>query len=140
MEQAPTGLTWRVSIPGVPPSVNHMYEPRVVKTATGSYRSMRKASGVEEYQAVTAMFVRTGMPKPWRQALEKHTGYICINYWFHLKRDIDADNALKALNDSIAKALGVNDKRFLPRVIDKYVGKNEDPRVELEFSFHERQP
>ena len=139
MEQAP-GLTWCVSVPGVPPSVNHMYLPRVTMTATGSYRSLRKADGVEEYQAIAAMFVKTTMPKAWRQALEKHTGYICIRYWFHLKRDIDCDNALKALNDAVAKAIGVNDKRFLPHVVDKYVGKNEDPRVDLEFSFHERQP
>jgi Holliday junction resolvase RusA-like endonuclease len=130
--------TWRVSIPGVPPSVNHMYQASIHKTATGSYRGVRKAEGVEAYQDGATMFVRTSMPSSWRKDLAKHEGYIRIKYWFYLQRDIDCDNALKALNDAIAKALGVDDKRFLPYVVDKWVSKKNLPRVELEFSFHTR--
>lgn len=131
------GLTFVVSVPGIPPSVNHMYEPRLVTTGTGSYMSRKKTSGVEEYQVTAALFVQNALPKAWRRALAEHDGYIRIRYWFYLKRDIDCDNALKALNDAIAKALRVDDKRFLPCVVDKYTGVKE-PRVDLEFSFHRR--
>lgn len=138
MEQAEGGLTWRVSVPGVPPSVNHMYKGTIIATSTGSYRGRTKADGVEKYQEDAALFVRNGLPKAWRQALERHDGYIRIKYWFYLSRDIDCDNALKALNDAIAAALRVDDRAFLPCVVDKVVQKGLKPRVDLEFSFHER--
>ena len=57
---------------------------------------------------------------------------------FHLKRDIDCDNALKALNDAIAHALNVNDKAFLPSVEAKWTGEN-DPFVIVEIE-NESQP
>lgn len=121
--------SWEVTIPGAPPSVNHMY-------AIGrGRRPVRKAEGVESYQLVASHMVRLATPGSWKRALSsKRVGYIRIRYWFYLRRDIDCDNALKALNDAVAVALGVNDRSFLPCVMAKAVGPEEEPRVVLELS------
>jgi Holliday junction resolvase RusA-like endonuclease len=136
-----TDTMWRVSIPGVPPSTNHMYEAREVRHATGSYMGRRKAPGVEEYQSIAATFVRLAIPAWFKKELaNRPNDYIRLRYWFYLSRDIDCDNALKALNDAIAHAMGVDDKRFLPNVIDKFVVHKQEPRTEVEVEFHERTP
>jgi Holliday junction resolvase RusA-like endonuclease len=117
-------------IDGAPPSVNHMYQQVERYTAEGSYRSVRKADSVSEYQTYAAMVVRLARPKNW---LNKYVvgEYIRIEYRFFLKRHIDCDNMMKALNDAIAGALGVDDKYFLPSVRSKSVGKEEVPRVQV---------
>ena len=98
-------------IDGQPPSVNHMY-----KLARGTRRIV-KDPDVAAYQVGVTLIVRTSRPKGFPPP-----GQIRIRYWFELARDIDCDNALKALNDAIALGLGVDDKRFLPCVEAKTIG------------------
>ena len=100
-------------IPGQPPSVNHMYV-----IARGS-RRLVKDSHVSTYQSMVSLIVRTSPGRPdWTRC----SNQIRVRYWFTLARDVDCDNALKALNDAIALALGVNDRRFLPCVERKITG------------------
>lgn len=56
------------------------------------------------------------------------TGQLLICYQMFLARNIDADNVLKLTNDAIAKAIGINDSRFLPVVLHKSSG-NTQPRL-----------
>lgn len=105
--------------------MNHMYEATIVRRADGSsVRSVRKANGVESYQVAATLIAKAARPSDWEPAER-----IRVIYRFFLKRDIDCDNALKALNDAIAKAIGTDDKRFLPYVEAKTVGKDIDPGV-----------
>ena len=87
-----------------------------------------KNKAVLEYQVLAAHFVRLARPSSWVPP----AGYFPIHYSFYLRRDIDCDNAMKALNDAIAGALGINDSRFLPCVRSKNVNSKEpNPRVEV---------
>ena len=121
---------WRVTLPGPPPSVNHSYRivrvPR--KGGEGMVSRLAKAEGVEAYQAGVSLIVRAARPSGWTPATR-----IRLRYWFYLKRKVDADNALKAMNDAIALALGIDDDGFLPCVVSKEMGAKE-PRVEVEIS------
>lgn len=100
-------------------SVNHSY----ARNLSGK---VYKVAGVEQYQVMAAMIVRLAKPKDWVP-----TRRIVVEYrmWLDSSRR-DASNALKALEDSIAAALGVNDSTFLPSVTLKEVDKAR-PRVEV---------
>lgn len=88
-------------------------------------------SAVADYQTGVVLLTRSAMPARWRPAGE----WIRLRYRFFLKRSIDCDNAMKAMNDAIAQAIGVDDRRFLPCVTSKGVNpKEKDPRVEVEIS------
>ena len=135
---------FRIKVPGQPPSVNHLYK-EATRTATGkngetlywpdgrikTYRSKVKNDGVQTYQDSVTWYTKVAIPKDWK-AGER----VRLRYWFHLKRDIDCDNALKAMNDAIAHALGVNDKVFLPSVEAKWTGES-DPFVIVEMGNEE---
>lgn len=133
--EARDGVTpWRTSIPGQPPSVNHLYKPALREGKKGTYRSFAKADGVEEYQSIASMIVKLAMPKSWKTYLQLNSSsQIRVKYWFHLGNDTDCSNAFKALEDAIAFAMGVNDKRFLPCAAGKDVG-NKEPCVDIEVS------
>lgn len=87
-----------------------------------------KAKGVETYQLIASAAARKARPAEWTPRAQ-----IRVRYAFYVKRDIDCDNALKALNDAIAIALDVNDKIFLPCVIRKTTGCKE-PYVQVWIS------
>lgn len=49
-------------------------------------------------------------------------GLLVVDWRMLLDDDIDGDNAMKLVHDGLARALKVNDKRFLPRLISKRTG------------------
>lgn len=104
--------TWpfKVTIPGQPPSVNHMY-------ANSRGGGKHKAPGVEQYQTDAYRIARSAKPSG-----PTPSGQLRVLYWFHLSGSPDADNHFKALNDSLAMALGVNDKVFVPCVVELETG------------------
>jgi Holliday junction resolvase RusA-like endonuclease len=124
-------VRWVIVVPGAPPSVNHSYKPvRIRKDDGRTVMRMAKHSSVLEYQVLVAHLTKLAKPRGWEPTEE----YIRLTYRFFLQRSIDSDNAMKALNDGIAGALGVNDKRFLPCVISMEVSaKQANPRVEVEI-------
>lgn len=85
-----------------------------------------KAPGVENYQTGVMLQVRSAKPSKWIPGSR-----VRIWYDFHLDADIDCDNALKALNDAIAAAIGCDDKAFMPCVRTKVTGVKE-PYVKIE--------
>jgi Holliday junction resolvase RusA-like endonuclease len=114
---------WCFTVPGRAPSVNHMYAPG------HTFGSRRKAPGVEAWQTATAHIVRGARPSGWVA-----TGQVRVVIDLYVCRDIDADNVLKALLDSIAPALGINDRDILPCVRSKAKVKTAMERIEVEVS------
>lgn len=112
-------MAWRVVIPGDPPSVNHTYRYH--------HGRVSKDASVAAYQDTVALIVRTSRPSGWVAPKQ-----IRLRYRMHFHGRLDADNALKALNDAIAHGLGVNDECFLPCVTEKSTG-NRRPYVEIEI-------
>jgi len=125
---------WVVEIPGQPISVNHLYRQTLVRRGDRTVRALRKDDGVENYQVLASMCTKMAVPKPWKEYLAgSPKEYIRMRYWFFLNHDMDCSNAFKALEDAIAHALGINDKRFLPCAVAKTTG-NKEPYVKVEVS------
>ncbi len=114
---------WRFVIPGRAPSVNHLYLPGA------KFGSRRKAPGVEMWQTTVAHIARGSRPSGWRA-----TGQVRVVIDLFVCRDIDADNVFKALLDSIAPALGINDRDVLPCVRSKTKVTTAMERIECEIS------
>lgn len=110
-----------MTLPGPPPTINHTYKIVTVpkKGGEGVVRRLGKVEGVEHYQAGVTMIARSARPSGWQPAAK-----IRLRYWFHLQREIDCDNALKAINDAIAFAIRpdaspvMRDRGFMPCVQD----------------------
>jgi len=136
--------SFSVTIEGQPPSVNHSYRPikKPMKDAFGQpiysaegrqvvRMGLAKNQKVTDYQQLVVWRTRAAKPSGWQ-----HDGeWIRTSYRFYLTRRMDCDNALKALNDAIALALGVDDFWFLPCVTSKTVNSKEPPRVEVTIDF-----
>lgn len=119
-------MKWTVVVPEAPPSVNHSY--KIVRI--GNHMRKAKTEEVIRFQALTAMLTRQAKPRNWQPEGQ----WIRLRYRFYLRYDKDCDNAVKALNDAIASALGVNDSRFLPCTELKSVNRKEPtPRVEVDI-------
>jgi len=114
-------MRWSVEIPGQPPSVNKMYRAgtgTIVRAGREvTVPTISKRADVAKYQMDAMLLIRSAKPSRW-----KPEGQIRIEYAFYLHRDADGDNLLKALNDAIEAAIGVNDRWFLPCVTSKETG------------------
>lgn len=121
--------SWRFSLDGQPPSVNHSYQLIRLRRKDGSsYQRLGKLAKVANYQEYVRLVALQARPKAW----EPTEPMIRIRYWMHVQRDIDCDNVLKAINDGLKWALDIDDRRFLPCVVEKTT-KNKNPRVEVEI-------
>jgi Holliday junction resolvase RusA-like endonuclease len=98
-----------------------------------TYRTKVKADGVQAYQDSVTWYTKAAVPSKWTPGER-----VRLRYWYHLKRDMDADNAQKAINDAIAHGLGIDDKVFVTTVMAKWT-KEKDPFVIVEVE-NERQP
>lgn len=129
-----------MSIEGQPPSVNHSYRPirkpmrdsfgQPIYSAEGRQvvrMGLAKDKKVLDYQQLVVWRARQAKPSGWQHG----GGWIRISYRFFLTRKMDCDNILKALNDALAMALGVDDFWFLPCVTSKTVNHKQPPRVEV---------
>jgi hypothetical protein len=133
-------MRFSVTIEGQPPSMNHSYRP-IKKPMRDSFGQpilsaegrqvvrigLAKKSSVTDYQQLVVWRTRAAKPSGWQ-----HGGsWLRLTYKFYLSRKMDCDNAMKALNDAMATALGVDDFWFLPCVISKTVDHKQPPRVEV---------
>lgn len=122
----------RLIIPGVLPSVNHMY-----RNARVGNRNVRVLSPEAERWARTidiqATVWRVG--EKWKTA----TGKVIVRLWYYWpdNRKRDTHNTLKLLLDVLESA-GIydNDKNALPQIMDWEVDRKY-PRVEIEFLLKE---
>lgn len=125
-------MSWRITIPGQPPTINHAYEPqtRYRKASDGRnipYTGIGKNASATAYQSAAALITGVARPSGWTW----QGGYIRLVYRFYLSRDADCDNLLKILNDAIARKIDVNDRWFLPMVMSKRIVKEHETRVEI---------
>lgn len=120
----------RITVPGIPPSVNHMYA--IVRMKTGR-----------------TINVPTAETKAWMEAASltarvaaNCVGWLCqpkgvkvvVNlrfFWPDLRRR-DTHNALKAMLDAWEGVLYEDDSYALPRIMDWSVDKA-NPRIEAEI-------
>jgi hypothetical protein len=132
-----TGEFW-AEIPGQPPTWNSSY--RIVHARARdqygapvfredgqpkTYSTLKKQDVVVAYQQAATYVIRTAKPSGFHPE-----GFLYVVYDLFLKRDIDADNVMKALNDTLAGCLDIDDKMFLPVVRTKVTGVK-DPHVRL---------
>jgi Holliday junction resolvase RusA-like endonuclease len=104
-------------MPGQPPSWNHMYRWTTKRSGGREIRIQVKTDEANLYQSQLTMVARAAKPSGFAP-----TGKIIVAYDMHLDHDLDADNVMKAVNDALALALNVNDKRFLPITTNKTTG------------------
>lgn len=119
-------MTWGVTIPGQPPSTNHAYRIVTVRRGSVPFRTLAKTEEAVAYQMGARLLVAAAKPSGWQPAAQ-----VRLIYRLYLSHRQDADNSLKLLNDAIAKALGVNDDRFLPCVESKEIVPPKLARVEV---------
>ena len=112
-------------MPGQPPTWNHMYRWTTKRVNGHEIRIQVKTDDAALYQAQLTMVARSARPSSFQPQ-----GQIIVAYDLILGRDLDADNVMKAINDALAVALGVNDKRFLPATVRKTAG-SKNPAVEV---------
>lgn len=124
------------TIPDTPPSWNHSY--RIAKqyvrnqggltyNADGTAKqrmTLAKTEDAKVFSEMVEMIVKTARPSGWQCPKN-----VYVVYRLFMKRQMDCDNVLKMTNDAIARALGVDDKRFLPVVVERQVGVS--PRMEV---------
>jgi Holliday junction resolvase RusA-like endonuclease len=109
----PTAPGLRFTIPAAPPSWNHAY--RIARV--NRHLTLVKTPQAKAYQEMVELIVKTARPSRWECPKE-----VFVVYRLALKRSMDSDNTLKLLNDAIARALGVDDRRFLPVVLERKIG------------------
>ncbi|ODA10526.1 RusA family crossover junction endodeoxyribonuclease [Paenibacillus polymyxa] len=118
----------RLILPGLAPSVNHMYRNAMVRG-----RRMRiKTEVAEQWFADTILRAKVWQREnKWSTA----TGKVTVRLWFYFpdKRRRDTHNALKALLDALEDAgMYEDDKMALPQIIDFEIDRKK-PRIEIEF-------
>lgn len=139
------------TIPGQPPSMNRLYENAYAFDGQGKrYMGRKKIHEVEMYQLVAMNACQRAKPALWEPRMPYQPklglGLIVIELAFVLARDIDCDNAQKALLDAIKFGLGTrvqhfkrsgpkvvpiyDDARFLGRAMSKQTG-SKDPHVDV---------
>lgn len=91
----------RLDLPLLPPTVNHMY-----RSIGGGRRAL--TDDALTFRAETALALH-GVPAP------PSSAWLCLSVWFQFatKRRQDGDNRIKALQDAIALAWGIDDSRVI---------------------------
>lgn len=120
-------IVWRFEIPGQPPTWNDSY--KIVKRYRAGkvpFHTLAKKDKVIKWQEDATLIIRSAKPSRW-----KPEWHIRVYYWFYLSKDMDCDNMLKAVNDAIEMATGVDDKRYLPCVVMKEIVPKKDAKIKV---------
>jgi len=133
-------LRWHVEIPGQPVSWDAAYrmgrmpvkrKGMPVLTGAGEQRMIHRPVLTDAgavWKRDVQLLVQTAKPSKFKPA-----GQIRVIVDLFLSHDMDDDNAMKLTRDAAAKALGVDDMRFLVCTRTKEVVSARDARVELTF-------
>jgi len=135
-------MIFQFVIPGQPPTGNLLYRQ-------GRSGQVYKDRAISDYQLLVSHAAHRAMPGGWDPGhYDPKTGHglIVVRYWFFLNRAVDADNAMKVINDGIKIGLGTrelygkrgvrvvpryDDERFLGQAWWLETGHRDDPRVEV---------
>lgn len=107
-------MSWVLTVEGQPPSVKHSYH--IVKF--GKRAGLAKLPQVEAYQLIVKAAAERAKPPGWQPRGED----VRVEFWFHLAQWVDTDNALSAISDALQWGTGVDDRRFLPCVVERTIG------------------
>lgn len=126
-------MTLRVVLPGIPPSVNHMY-----RRFTYGGRTMdvitRHAKAWMEQAAWAAR--QAALESGWSLVPKGQKVVVKLWFWWPNRTRRDTHNALKALLDAWQGVLYEDDYWALPRVMDFGVDRD-NPRIEAELEVME---
>jgi len=129
-------MRWGFVVEGQPVSWNQGYEPGR-RPRTGRWGRLRlgengetiqrstivKTDKANAYTDLVMVRCRGKMPYRW-----KPTGYVVVELYYFLGRDIDCDNVMKFVDDAIQSATGVDDRWLLPRAMYKRFGLRPNQR------------
>ncbi|MCM3131858.1 RusA family crossover junction endodeoxyribonuclease [Paenibacillus polysaccharolyticus] len=118
----------RLILNGTAPSVNHMYNHRMVKKKLIKTMKPEARAWFDE-ASLRARLWRN--KNKWSTASEK----VVVRLWYYFpdERRRDTHNTLKALLDALESGgIYADDKTALPRIMDYEVDKK-NPRIEIEF-------
>lgn len=118
----------RLILPGIAPSVNHMYRNAVVRGRRMKILTPVAKNWIED-TILRANQWRT--VNQWSMA----SGKVVVRLWYYFpnKQRRDTHNTLKALLDALEMAhIYEDDKYALPQIMDFQVDR-ENPRIEIEF-------
>lgn len=117
-----------LTIPGNPPSVNHMYRNHVVRG-----RAMRVISkeGQQWKNFVQQLAWAARQQQRWQLSKDEKLVAEVTIFW-PTKRRRDVENVGKLLWDSLEKVIFEDDQWLLPRYMDFHHDK-QNPRVEITF-------
>jgi len=122
-------MRWDVWLPGQPVSWDAAYpigrmpvnrKSGPVYNADGSRKFIHrpvKSDDAKVYQEGVQIIVQTAKPSGWLPVEQ-----VRVLVDLYLMEDIDCDNATKLLFDAAAKAIGCNDKLFVPCYAPKVIG------------------
>jgi hypothetical protein len=131
---------WSVTVPGQPVSWDAAYKtmrrPVVgrkgpVLNADGSQKMIHrpgKTDEAAEYQRGAQLVIQAAAPSGWSPP-----GQVRMVVDLYLSHDMDDDNAMKLLRDTVQKATGVDDMRFLACTRRKEIVSANDARIVLTF-------
>lgn len=124
----------RIVIPGVPPSVNHMYRRFTTKGGRTMNVTTKQA---QAWMDVAALQAKMAANKSGWVCAPKGTKVVLrMWFWWPSRRRRDTHNATKGLLDALEGIVYEDDQYALPRIIDWGVDRA-NPRVEIEVELAE---
>ena len=117
----------QITIPGVAPSVNHMYEDKWIRGR--KYRVHSKDAEVWMY-SVSLLAKQQAKQIGWQMAQKGEKVVVELRIFHPDHKQRDADNMFKALQDALEGVVYEDDRYALPRVMDIQVDKG-NPRIEV---------
>ena len=126
-------MTLRVVLPGIPPSVNHMYRRFTYQGRTMDVIT-RHAKAWMEQAAWAAR--QAALESGWSLVPKGQKVVVKLWFWWPNRTRRDTHNALKALLDAWQGVLYEDDYWVLPRVMDFGVDRD-NPRIEAEVEVME---
>ncbi|MBE3589992.1 MAG: RusA family crossover junction endodeoxyribonuclease [Firmicutes bacterium] len=117
----------RVVVPGVPPSVNHMYRRFTVRGRTMDVITREAQAWMQEVRTLAAGACTHAM---WRCRPRGSKVRVRIWYYWPDRRRRDTHNTLKALLDALEGIAYEDDRDALPQVMDYAVDRG-NPRIEM---------
>jgi hypothetical protein len=123
-------VSWDAAYPIGKMPVNRKSGP--VLNADGTRKFIHRPVKSDEakiYQEGVQTLVQTAKPSGWLP-----TEQLRVEVYLYLSEDIDCDNATKLVFDAAAKAIGCNDRLFVPCYARKIIGLPRwDAKVRLVF-------
>lgn len=133
-------MRWSVTIPGQPVSWDAAYRTMSlpvrrrtgpVLNADGSQKMIHRPGKTDEaaqYQRDAQLIIQAAAPSGWSPA-----GQVRMIADLYLSSDMDDDNALKLVRDSVQRATGVDDIRYLSCTRKKEIVSAKEARIVLTF-------